>query len=351
MAPLIQIGLKSVDKRPRVLKAELTESEVNVIDGPRLDATALQIDHLPAHVPPKALVLSGLALGAAVVGSFVWPDSAAEYSALVWLLAIVPAFLFAYYKGWPGATFVLISAMILLATLEVGFSLLTAGDIAWWIVGAVTVVLIAVSLGAGLISDAHRHQTSEALKLAYADPLTGLPNRRVLQMFLSREFAATNRGQSFSIVLLDVDHFKTINDTEGHQAGDDVLCAVARALEETTRASDLSGRFGGDEFLTLLPGANVRGALAFAERVRETILARVAELGLPVTTSIGVAVSNSSTKTADDLLQAADIALYSAKGKGGDQAVVAGPWPMEEAELGDGGQLKTISELESTLAS
>jgi diguanylate cyclase (GGDEF)-like protein len=317
--------MNSVDKQPRGLNAELTGSEVDVTEGPKLDTTPLQIDHLPARVPPKALALSGLALGAAFVGSLLWPDSVAEYSALVWLLAIVPAFLFAYYKGWPGATAVLISAMILLAVLEVGFSLLVTGHVAWWIVGAVTV--------AGLISEAHRGQTAEALKLAYADPLTGLPNRRVLQMFLSREFAATTRGQPCSIVLLDIDRFKTINDTDGHQAGDDVLRAVAQALEENTRASDLSGRFGGDEFLTLLPGTNVRGALAFAERTKDAVASRYADTTLPVTISIGVAVSNSSTKTEDDLLQAADIALYSAKRKGGDQAVVAGPWSMEEVEL------------------
>ena len=325
--------MNDLERQHPGLTVELTGSEVDVSEGPDLDVGPMRIDHLPARVPPKALVLSGLALGTAVVGSVMWPDSAGEYSALIWLLAIVPAFLFAYYKGWPGATSVLISAMILVAIFEVGSSLLSTGEVAWWIVGGVTVVLIAVSLGAGLISEGHRQQTSEALKLAYADPLTGLPNRRVLQMFLSREFAATTRGRPCSIVLLDVDRFKTINDTEGHQAGDQVLRAVAQALEENTRASDLSGRFGGDEFLTLLPGANVRGALAFAERVRESTTARFSELGLPVTISIGVAVSNSSTKNEDDLLQAADIALYSAKRQGGDQAIIAGPWPMKEARL------------------
>lgn len=325
--------MKSVAKRPLGLNAELTGSEVDVNESPALDTTRIEIDHLPARVPPTALALSALALVTALVGSLLWPDSAGEYSALIWLLAIVPAFLFAYYKGWQGATLVLISTMILVAVLEVGFSLLTTGDVAWWIVGAVIVVLISVSLGAGLISEAHRRQTSEALKLAYADPLTGLPNRRVLRLFLSREFAATTRGRPCSIVLLDVDRFKTINDTEGHQAGDHVLRAVAQALEENTRASDLSGRFGGDEFLTLLPGTSVRRALAFAERTKDAVASQFGDSPLSVTISFGVAVSNSSTKTEDDLLQAADIALYSAKRKGGDRAVVAGPWPMEKVEL------------------
>lgn len=293
---------------------------------------SLNVDHLPGRVPPKALILSVFALSAAGTGSLLWPDAMADYSALIWLLAIIPAFLFAYYRGWKGAATSLVAAMILLAVLEVGFSLLQGGDIAWWLVGSVTAVLIAVSFGAGMVSEAHRQKTADALKLAYADPLTGLPNRRVLQMFLRREFAATTRGRPCAIVLLDVDSFKTINDTEGHQAGDDVLCAVAQALEENTRRSDLSGRFGGDEFLTLLPGAGVRGALAFAERVRSAVAERFQHFSVPVTVSSGVAVSNSFTKTEDDLLQAADIALYSAKREGGDCNVVAGPWSMDDVE-------------------
>ena len=210
--------MDSLDMQPLDLTAELTGPGVDVNEGSSLDEGPLRIRSSARACTRQALVLSALALGTAVVGSVLWPDSASEYSALVWLLAIVPAFLFAYYKGWPGATSVLISAMILIAVLEVGFSLLSRGEVAWWIVGGVTVILIAVSLGAGLISEAHRQQTSEALKLAYADPLTGLPNRRVLQMFLSREFAATTRGRPCSVVLLDVDRFKTINDTEGHPA-------------------------------------------------------------------------------------------------------------------------------------
>jgi diguanylate cyclase (GGDEF)-like protein len=300
--------------------------------GQNLSVESLHVDHLPGRVPAKALILSVFALSAAGTGSLLWPDAMADYSALIWLLAIIPAFLFAYYRGWKGAATSLVAAMLLLAILEIGFSLLRGGDVAWWLVGSVTAVLIGVSFGAGFVSEAHRRKTADALKLAYADPLTGLPNRRVLQMFLRREFAATTRGRPCAIVLLDVDRFKTINDTEGHQAGDDVLCAVAQALEENTRRSDLSGRFGGDEFLTLLPGAGVRGALAFAERVRRSVAERFQDFSVPVTVSSGVAVSNSFTKTEDDLLQAADIALYSAKSEGGDRNVVSGPWSMEDVD-------------------
>jgi diguanylate cyclase (GGDEF)-like protein len=301
--------------------------------GSEVDAplpSAIQI--LPGRVPTKALVLSSFSLAAAGSASLLWPESVADYSALVWLLALIPAFLFAYYKGWRGATISLVMTMILLAVLEVGISLLLTRPVAWWLIGGVTVVLIGVSLGAGVVSEAHRRKTAEALKLAYADPLTGLPNRRVLELFLRQEFAAVARGRPCAIVLLDVDDFKRINDSEGHQAGDEVLRAVAQALEANTRRSDLSGRFGGDEFLALLPGETVKGALIFADRVLETVAERYRDFAIPVTMSCGIAVSNSYTKDQSDLLQAADIALYSAKQEGGNRAVVAGPWSMESIE-------------------
>ena len=311
----------------RLMKLKASEATVDA-----LAVDSLSIDHLPGRLPAKALVFSGMALAAAATASLLLPPSASEVSALVWLLAIVPAFLFAYYKGWSGATVALVAAMALLVVLEIGFSVLQRGEVAWWLVGVVTVVLISVSMGAGILSEGHRRKTAEALKLAYADPLTGLPNRRVLKMFLSREFAASVRGRPCAIVLLDIDRFKSINDNEGHQAGDDVLQAVAEALETNTRASDISGRVGGDEFLTLLPGTGVHGARIFAERVLESVADRFESAGMPVTVSGGVAVSNSHTKDEYDLMQAADIALYSAKRAGGNRVVVAGPHPVEEVQ-------------------
>ncbi len=296
------------------------------VEGPLTSS----VDILPGRVPTKALVLSSLSLAAAASASLLWPESMGDYSALVWLLALIPAFLFAYYKGWRGATISLVATMILLAVLEVGISLLLTQPVAWWLVGGVTAILICVSLGVGLVSEAHRRKTADALKLAYADPLTGLPNRRVLELFVRQEFAGVARGRPCAIILLDIDDFKRINDSEGHQAGDDVLRTVARALEINTRRSDLSGRFGGDEFLALLPGESVKGALIFANRVLETVAERYRDFAIPVTMSCGIAISNSNTRDQNDLLQAADIALYSAKRKGGNQSVVAGPWSEEE---------------------
>lgn len=286
----------------------------------------LRSPNLPAaettSVPVSALVVSVLALVIAGAVNFLWPAVIPEYSALLWLLALIPPFLLAYYRGWEGAALALAAGMVLLIGVEVGGSLLTDRAIRWWIVGGVILVLILVSLGAGLISEKHRRRTSEALHLAYADALTGLPNRRILDMFLWKEFAAARRGASLAIVLFDIDGFKRYNDERGHSAGDEILRLVARVLNHNTRAEDLSGRLAGDEFLALLLGQGVEGAMCFADRIcaglKEARLAR--EAG--VTLSAGVAVFDPSMTAPEKLLDAADRALYAVKNLGGDRVVV-----------------------------
>lgn len=286
----------------------------------------LRSPNLPAaestSVPVSALVVSVLALVIAGAVNFLWPAVIPEYSALLWLLALIPPFLLAYYRGWKGAALALAAGMVLLIGVEVGGSLLTDRAIRWWIVGGVILVLILVSLGAGLLSEKQRRQTSEALHLAYADALTGLPNRRILDMFLWKGFAAAQRGASLAIVLFDIDGFKRYNDERGHSAGDEILRLVARVLNHDTRAEDLSGRLAGDEFLALLLGQGVEGAMCFADRIcaglKEARLAR--ETG--VTLSAGVAVFDPSMTTPEELLDAADRALYAAKNLGGDRVVV-----------------------------
>ncbi len=277
-------------------------------------------------VPVSVLLISVLALAIAGLVNFVWPSAVPDYSSLLWLLALVPPFLLAYYKGWEGAALALAAGMVLLIGVEVGGSLLIDRAIRWWIVGAVIVVLIIVSLGAGAIAETLHRRTNDALRLAYADALTSLPNRRILDMFLWKEFAAAQRGNRLSVVLFDIDGFKNFNDERGHSAGDEVLQLVARILGHNTRAEDLSGRLAGDEFLSLLPGEDLRGARTFAERVR-----RAVETGRPsrrewhgdTTVSAGVAVFDPGMTTPKELLDAADRALYAAKGLGGNRVVVS----------------------------
>lgn len=166
----------------------------------------------------------------------------------------------------------------------------------------------------------------------YTDVLTGWHNRRYLQARIKEELARARRGRSNLVCLmLDVDHFKQVNDTWGHAAGDAVLRDVAQRIESQVRASDVTARYGGEEFVILLPRTSGEEALQLAERVRTTVAA--APVGLPnggsvdVTVSIGIAHlapdqdDNDFKTLGDALLARADVALYSAKSAGRDRVV------------------------------
>jgi diguanylate cyclase (GGDEF)-like protein len=174
-----------------------------------------------------------------------------------------------------------------------------------------------------VISDRLHRQAYQALNLAHSDPLTGLPNRRILELFLEKNFQAAKRGRQLSIALFDVDDFKHHNDTGGHSAGDEVLRLIARILNLNTRGADLSGRMGGDEFLAVLGDEDSSGALAFADR----ILRQLSSMGedQKVGLSVGIATCDESMASWDDLLKAADVALYAAKESGGGRAVIHAP--------------------------
>lgn len=289
--------------------------------SPQIEASRLQALEQD-RVPTSALLVSVLALGVAAAGNWFWPERLPQYFALLWLLALIPPFLLAYYRGWEGAALALAAGMILLIGVEVGGSFLSDRQVRWWIVSGVIFVLIIVSLGAGFSADRLRRDRTEALELAYADPLTGLPNRRVLDLFFSKEFATARRGGALSIVIFDIDGFKEYNDSQGHTAGDEVLKLVGRVLSRNTRAMDLSGRQGGDEFLSLLPGERAMGAVRFAQRVRAEIEKAKLAREEGITVSGGVAAYTAAMGTPTDLVDAADQALYAAKSAGGNRIVV-----------------------------
>jgi diguanylate cyclase (GGDEF)-like protein len=153
---------------------------------------------------------------------------------------------------------------------------------------------------------------------AATDALTGLPNNRAVGDTLRRMVAQAGRASSpLSAVLLDLDHFKRVNDAHGHSRGDEVLAAVAVAMRSSLRESDFVGRYGGEEFLILLPDTGKQQAALVAEKVRaavETIY--LSSLDRKVTASVGVASLPEDCGDADTLIRAADRALYSAKGRG-----------------------------------
>ncbi len=282
-----------------------------------------------ARVPLRALVLSLAALVVAGLGAIVWPDSLGNLASLPWLLALVPAFLFAYYRGWEGATTGLLIAMILLISIEVVPALILGTRVDWRIAGGVTVVFIAASLGLGGVTNLLRRQTTSAQQLAFRDSLTDLPNRRMLDLFLGQYFAASQRNQPLAVVMFDLDRFKYYNDTYGHASGDEALQAFAAILKRETRDSDISGRYGGEEFLSILPAEGIEGARLYADRVRDALALHELPSGERITVSAGVAVWDATMTDAADLVRTADAALYEAKAAGGNRVdpVASRPLP------------------------
>jgi two-component system cell cycle response regulator len=174
--------------------------------------------------------------------------------------------------------------------------------------------------------DRLRADLGQALQLALTDPLTGLYNRRYLMRHLAGLLAAGQPAE-LSVLLLDVDHFKAVNDRWGHAAGDAALRAIAEILRVRTRVFDSLARYGGEEFVVVMPGVALADALGAAERLRAEIAAidfapRPGTVH-PLTVSIGVACAELPDMTAEDVLAAADAALYRAKQAGRDR-VAAG---------------------------
>lgn len=176
----------------------------------------------------------------------------------------------------------------------------------------------------------HTLSLQEKLRVqSIRDPLTGLFNRRYLEESLVRELArCERRGLPFSVMMLDVDHFKTFNDTQGHPGGDALLAALGKLLQAQLRAEDIACRYGGEEFTLILPEASAHQASVRAEQLLAAVRALCVEhMGheLPsITASIGIASATGGRDSAEQLLQRADQALYRAKREGRDRAVVDG---------------------------
>lgn len=174
---------------------------------------------------------------------------------------------------------------------------------------------------------------SQLREQAYRDPLTGLYNRRYFDPSLLRELARCAReGQPLSLVMIDLDHFKQINDGYGHQAGDEVLRVLSRLLQQQVRASDIACRFGGEEFLVLLPSATPQVAGERVDEWRRAFAACAVKSGereVHATLSAGVAGFPVHALTPEELLRRADAALYRAKTSGRNRVIVAADEPQD----------------------
>lgn len=211
-------------------------------------------------------------------------------------------------------------------------------------VSALVFLGVGLGLGFGVFWMATTHIRLALEGLANSDPLTGIHNRRAFTSCCEKELARSTRSsEPFSLILFDLDHFKRINDRYGHATGDVVLCAVVEKLRNAVRNIDLVARWGGEEFIALLPKADPDAALLVAQRLRRSVesisvaklrsdmrlpssshasfTASMADDSIPVTISIGVATYTGQPTTIADLLHECDSALYQAKAQGRNRVV------------------------------
>ena len=186
------------------------------------------------------------------------------------------------------------------------------------------------------LQDQLEEKNRELEELSISDGLTGLFNHRHMHEILQEEFERSGRtGEPLSVVMFDLDHFKNVNDTYGHQAGDAVLQELSDILRETAREIDKLGRYGGEEFMVVLPGSDPEAGLTFAERVREHVEKQQFDIksdhSLHMTISAGVATyPNDSADGPRRLVHYADQALYSAKNNGRNRVVRFDPALAED---------------------
>jgi two-component system cell cycle response regulator len=175
-------------------------------------------------------------------------------------------------------------------------------------------------------SDRLRQNVQQSFEMAITDQLTGLHNRRYMARHLSTLIKNASPTKPISFLVMDIDHFKAINDTHGHDSGDEVLKEFASRIGANVRGVDLACRYGGEEFVIVMPDTDVKVACTVAERLRQNVenkpfpLSRVSE-GIRVTVSIGIASSTSSEDSSEEILHRADQALYRAKREGRNRVI------------------------------
>ncbi|HJU07909.1 MAG TPA: diguanylate cyclase [Rhodanobacteraceae bacterium] len=300
----------------------------------------IEFADLPDYVPRLARALAWMRWPYFAAAVMLWipalqPDAWLPNTVNLLLVASTLVALFAGWRAWRSgnrqAGFFLISWAPLLALTLLRVAQLIGG---WPLPGwleygfpasmAYAAVVITVGLADRTLQV--RHERDQAHRMAEFDALTGVLNRgAILRRLRDAWDAARARGQPLAVLFLDIDHFKRINDTRGHAAGDACLHAVVGAIQEQLGNADRLGRYGGEEFLVVLRGTSAR----IAEQVAERIVARAAGLRVPVgdqpvelTVSIGVAVLQADTPSVETLVECADTAQYRAKALGRNRAVM-----------------------------
>ena len=206
----------------------------------------------------------------------------------------------------------------------------TGASVTTWVIGTVTPLVVAPIVSWYFVHVMQELRTARDLAqtLSITDVLTGVFNRRHFLAQAEAEFAKAQRYKiAMSIIMLDIDHFKSVNDSYGHSAGDNVLVGVSQVIAKCLREPDVLARYGGEEFIVLLPQTGSDEAMVVVERIRQEVATLKVPHGdaqsISVTVSLGVAAISESANTLETLLKHADAALYQGKARGRNQSVLA----------------------------
>ncbi len=214
------------------------------------------------------------------------------------------------------------------AVLPTPFSVLAGEPVGWAVIWSVSSNFVLLAIIATLFATLKRRLSDEAAFVA-TDTLTGLPNRGSFMVQLDAELALAARyGRAFTLAYIDLDNFKAVNDLEGHDVGDELLCRVADALRSSTRQTDIIGRLGGDEFAAVLPEIRGGATGSVLDNLRKQLTRAMEKGGWPVTFSIGAVTFEAPVDTSREALQVADVAMYAVKRSGKD-GIRHGVWDGE----------------------
>lgn len=278
-----------------------------------------------------AILATGLA-GAALVG---WVDHLAGIEVALSFFYLIPVLATCWFIGRSPGLIVAVAA----ASVEPLIQAATPSGLEDWVLVWNFLVRGGTLVSAVFLTAALRDALAKERSLARVDALTGVANSRwfLEQAEIQRERAAQT-GAPLTLVYMDLDHFKSVNDDYGHAAGDELLREVGSALNAHTRTTDLVGRLGGDEFAIVLPDISPERSLEVVARIVASLSDYASQLSLPVTVSVGVVTTLSATETLEELVWIADNLMYSAK-RGGRAAIrqkVLGGSPAEAPSMLEG---------------
>lgn len=254
-------------------------------------------------------------------------NTAEEQRAWHWLRRLVHR-----YGVWVTVSVMTLIAVVYSVLVGVVLDLMLKSSVVWLdlVYCIVIPALVAPMVSYASIRLLHELELAERKlrQLATKDSLTGLGNRRYFLELAEWTLEKSRRsGEAVSVLMMDADYFKQINDALGHVAGDRVLAAIGQVIHNVCRAADLPGRYGGEEFAILLPATPTAMAVAVAERLRSTVEAEVAQMAgvdKVVTVSIGIAMTDAGNPPLQRMIEQADAAMYAAKHAGRNCVRVAG---------------------------